>query len=105
MPLSIKVVTGYCGKSGVGWEVRRYPFYLSIPVDGVVTRLIFPSSLPLGNFPGMLSEVGSCFPGCQLSAALNKLVGFKVISWPSSNVRKSRQVLSLLQRWDEVCLL
>lgn len=65
----------------------------------------FPFQSPPGNFPGMLSEVGSCFPGCQLSAALNKLVGFKVISWPSSNARKSREVLSLLQRWDEVCLL
>jgi len=31
-----------------GWEGEQDPFYLLIPVDGVVTHLIFLSSLPWG---------------------------------------------------------
>lgn len=59
-----KVVTGSCGRNGAafsswrGWEGRQHPCYLHIPVDGVVTRLIFPFQSSRGNFLGLLSEVG-----------------------------------------------
>lgn len=34
-------------------------FYLLIPVDGVITRLIFPFQSSLEEFLGMLPEVGN----------------------------------------------